>query len=83
MVCFPPFLLIDSSSHTLFVDAIGGHAAHGLESNRQLDPDTPASSENPERIERFPADLESNASYSKKHSHAHVHELGVVELVAA
>ncbi|KAK7687242.1 hypothetical protein QCA50_009747 [Cerrena zonata] len=62
---------------------IGSHAAHGLESNRQFDPNAPTSSGNPEQIEKFPAGLESNASDSKKHGHVHAHELSVVELAAA
>ncbi|KAK7687619.1 hypothetical protein QCA50_008833 [Cerrena zonata] len=70
-------------SHDAHGHGIGGHAAHGPESNRQLDPDAPTSSGNPEQIEKFPADLESNASDSKKHGHAHAHELSVVESAAA
>ncbi|KAK7687256.1 hypothetical protein QCA50_009761 [Cerrena zonata] len=61
---------------------IGGHAAHGPESNHQLDPDAPTSSGNPEQIEKFPAGLELNASDSKKHGHIHAHELSVVESAA-
>lgn len=60
---------------------MGGHAAHGPESNRQLDPEAPASSQ--QVIEKFPEDQASNVSDSKKDVHAHSHGMGIGDSAAA